>query len=532
MAFISGLVAFDLISAFVSGLASVSGFMAEIVQNVVNEAAAAARAAAEAARSMEAMMKQRDDKPRFAEAGKVVRMPDPFGSDSGDLESDQNRWSEFSLAFRSWLIYADDKFERELDTIENNTKTYIAMTSMNEAESGRSKQLYSILAGLLKGRPLRILRSVTDRNGLEVWRQLNIQFAPRTKGRAISILSAYMNYPQFDKNKSFLENIQLLERVRGEYRKASNVELADDIQLSVLVRCLPRHVQQHVQLQMKEESTYAEVRAAVLAYENVTQSWTDKRIFNELGVVQSYATGSGGSAPMEIDAVQWKGKDGGKQKGKGKDFQKGKGFGKFFNAKGKGKGKSDSKGGHLGKGKGWNQQPNAQKFDGYCDYCHKYGHKQKDCFIKKRDQSKSSGKGGNVRQVEEAADDTRSQSTSATAYRTPSVAASSTANTAKPSVKLLTQVNDELESWGDHDIEFDLTSFGQAGGAVQMVQFHGINDDADSELCDAYMVRSAADCFDMTYADSDDDWLFSPDLHLHANKLHVRMVSGAGRNCF
>ena len=526
MAFISGLVAFYSISAFVSGLASFSGFMAEIVQNVVNEAAAAARAAAEAARSMEAMMKQRDDKPRFAEAGKVVRMPDPFGSDSGDLESDQNRWSEFSLAFRSWLIYADDKFERELDTIENNTKTYIAMTSMNEAESGRSKQLYSILAGLLKGRPLRILQSVTDRNGLEVWRQLNIQFAPRTKGRAISILSAYMNYPQFDKNKSCLENIQLLERVRGEYRKASNVELADDIQLSVLVRCLPRHVQQHVQLQMKEESTYAEVRAAVLAYENVTQSWTDKRIFNELGVVQSYAAGSGGSAPMEIDAVQWKGKDGGKQKGKGKDFQKGKGFGKFFNAKGKGKGKSDSKGGHLGKGKGWNQQPNAQKFDGYCDYCHKYGHKQKDCFIKKRDQSKSSGKGGNVRQVEEAADDTRSQSTSATAYRTPSVAASSTANTSKPSVKLLTQVNDELESWGDHDIEFDLTSFGQAGGAVQMVQFHGINDDADSELCDAYMVRSAADCFDMTYADSDDDWLFSPDLHLHSNKLHVRMVSG------
>ena len=39
---------------------------------------------------------------------------------------------------------------------------------------------------------------------------------------------------------------------------------------------------------------------------------------------------------MEIDAVQWKGKDGGKQKGKGKDCQKGTGFGKFFNAKGKG----------------------------------------------------------------------------------------------------------------------------------------------------------------------------------------------------
>ena len=238
-------------------IVSISGLMAEIVQNVVNEAAAAARAAAEAARSMEAMMKLRDDKPRFAEAGQVVRMPDPFGSDGGDLEQDQSKWSEFSLAFRSWLIYADENFERELDVIEANSKTMISMSSMNDAESRRSKQLYSILSGLLKGRPLRILRSVNDRNGMEVWRQLHLQFAPRTKGRAISLLTAYMHFPAFDKGKSFLENIQNLERVRGEYRKASNVEIADDIQLSVLVRCLPRHVQQHVQLQMREESSYS-----------------------------------------------------------------------------------------------------------------------------------------------------------------------------------------------------------------------------------------------------------------------------------
>ena len=238
------------------------------------------------------------------------------------MEQDQSKWNEFSLAFRSWLIYADESFERELDVIEANSKTMISMSSMNEAESRRSKQLYSILSGLLKGRPLRILRSVNDRNGMEVWRQLHLQFAPRTKGRAISLLTAYMHFPAFDKGKSFLENIQNLERVRGEYRKASNVEIADDIQLSVLVRCLPRHVQQHVQLQMREESSYAEVHAMVLSYENIPQSWTDKRIYTELGVVQSYAAGGTGSAPMEIDAVQWKGKYDGKSKGKSKLFNR------------------------------------------------------------------------------------------------------------------------------------------------------------------------------------------------------------------
>ena len=38
------------------------------------------------------------------------------------------------------------------------------------------------------------------------------------------------------------------------------MELADDIQLSVLVRCLPKHIQQHVQLQLKEDSTFNDVR--------------------------------------------------------------------------------------------------------------------------------------------------------------------------------------------------------------------------------------------------------------------------------
>ena len=172
--------------------------------------------------------------------------------------------------------------------METNVKTEVKLAGMSEDSKARSLQLFSILSGLLRGRTLRILR------------------APKTKGRAFSILGAYMNYPSFDKSRSLLEHIQLLERVRTEYRKASGVELADDIQLSVLVRCLPKHIQQHVQLQLKEDSTYNDVRSAVLGYENVTQNWSEKKIFTELGVVQtvqSYGTSGGGPAPMEIDVV-------------------------------------------------------------------------------------------------------------------------------------------------------------------------------------------------------------------------------------
>ena len=64
-------------------------------------------------------------------------------------------------------------------------------------------------------------------------------------------------------------------------------------------------MQQHVQLQLKEDSTYNSVPSMVVAYEQTTSSWTDKRIYSEVGValgsVGSYGS-PGGATPMEVDA--------------------------------------------------------------------------------------------------------------------------------------------------------------------------------------------------------------------------------------
>ena len=143
--------------------------------------------------------------------------------------------------------------------------------------------------------------------------KLVVQYSPKTKGRAISVLSAYMNFPAFDKSKTFLEHIQSLERVRTEYRKVAGVDIGDDLQLSVLIRCLPKYLQQHIQLQLTESSSYQNVRDAVLSYETVTQSWSEKKVLTELGVVGSTPSASG-PALMEIDAVQqfwwiWQGQE-------------------------------------------------------------------------------------------------------------------------------------------------------------------------------------------------------------------------------
>jgi hypothetical protein len=60
--------------------------------------------------------------------------------------------------------------------------------------------------------------------------------------------------------------------MRAEYVRASGVDVADDVMLSLLVRALPKALQQHVQLQMNRNSSCDQVRSMVVAYKRTTTS--------------------------------------------------------------------------------------------------------------------------------------------------------------------------------------------------------------------------------------------------------------------
>ena len=52
------------------------------------------------------------------------------------------------------LHYADPKFEAELEYVETNVKTEVKLPGISDDSKVRSLQLFSILSGLLRGRPL------------------------------------------------------------------------------------------------------------------------------------------------------------------------------------------------------------------------------------------------------------------------------------------------------------------------------------------------------------------------------------------
>ena len=175
-------------------------------QALVTSVQQAAAAAAEAAQALREANANRSG--GFAEANKTVQCPKEFGH--AISTEDSAGWADFSFAFRQWLCFADDKYTAELKHVEDNSEVVVtfADSEVGRASKARSCKLYAILSGILKHRPLKVLRQVNESNGFETWRQLYNLYTPKTKVRSLAILSAVMNFPHFVKERTMLEQVQ------------------------------------------------------------------------------------------------------------------------------------------------------------------------------------------------------------------------------------------------------------------------------------------------------------------------------------
>ena len=124
-------------------------------------------------------------------------------------------------------------YEAELLEVESRcSEPCKSMTALPDPTKSRSRQLYGILSTVLKGRPLQVLRLTQDQHGYEVMRVLHQTFQPRTRSRAMAIITAIVATPAFNKQSTIREQVHAFEKACSEYLKASGKKVSEDVRFS------------------------------------------------------------------------------------------------------------------------------------------------------------------------------------------------------------------------------------------------------------------------------------------------------------
>ena len=326
-----------------------------------------------------------------------------------DCEEELSQFTEWSWQFKQYVRVISPNMFALLETVESDLEVENDHSIMSDEDVEMSKQLYALLASLLRERPVQISKAITDGNGCEVWRTLVRTLAPSSKARSLALLGAISQFPMMT-NSNYHEQILKLEEMCRKYEQSSSKTVDSELKAAILLRSLPASLRTHVSVNCSESATYDQLREVILRYERATQKWTTQLVSGP----STRATDT--SAPMEIDQVwntkkkhpKGKGKGGdvwrqpyhpkgGKDhKGKGKHYNQDYTKGKFGKPKGSPKGGKDGKGKTKGphndymkgKGKGKNPVPYNN-----CKICGKPGHWSNECWMKKVNQVNNPGPG-------------------------------------------------------------------------------------------------------------------------------------------
>ena len=101
----------------------------------------------------------------------------------------------------------------------------------------RAELLYGVLLQVCSGRALSLLRLVGQRNGLEGWRQLVVEYEPATASRATAMLAALMT-PTWGQ-RHFLDELLEWEKATEAYEAASGEAFGGNTRCAVVTRWAP-----------------------------------------------------------------------------------------------------------------------------------------------------------------------------------------------------------------------------------------------------------------------------------------------------
>ena len=147
---------------------------------------------------------------------KGVARPPPF---SGRQED----WAEWRFKFLSAMdLLAIGRYMRLAESVERP----VTVAEMSDLTRQKSELLHAILVAVCNGKALTLLKLVRGSNGLEVWRILAEEYAPKAVLRYASMLSSLLK-PTFH-DHAFVEEWLAWEVKISRYEEAGGKPIPDD----------------------------------------------------------------------------------------------------------------------------------------------------------------------------------------------------------------------------------------------------------------------------------------------------------------
>ena len=135
----------------------------------------------------------------MAEVLKLAARPTPY--DNGE-----RTWLEFHFKLGNYLTLVNESYVQLLQDAESQPVANVPAGTDEGSVLIRtlSHTLYPLLT-LTKGRSLRLVQRVPNRNRFEVWRQLVAENAPKTAGQRFAMLKAVLQPGMGERQAKFEE---------------------------------------------------------------------------------------------------------------------------------------------------------------------------------------------------------------------------------------------------------------------------------------------------------------------------------------
>ena len=185
-----------------------------------------------------------------------------------DVFTGDDSFMNWKTNFMSWIGYGDDRYLKLIPTVEKMTKAP-DISTYKEEDQELAHKFYAILSSYLRGRCSSLVRAESEnRDGFKLWYDLMHEFHPQTKQRTLSLAQTLASYPSFSAKQSMLENILNYETLVDQYEKSSGEKYPSDLKTATLLRCAPQKIREFLQLTLRDDVTYLDMKEALLSHED------------------------------------------------------------------------------------------------------------------------------------------------------------------------------------------------------------------------------------------------------------------------